>query len=271
MNNHQAHQADPSQPDFTAFDAAVRVRLAQHTTIPAEALEGVARLGRLVQTLRTKQHWSLQTLAAQTGLSWIWLALLEQGMLLPAELTPEAVQKLGQVFPTQHALARPEVLFHTLAEDLLHCQLPPEEAEQPHGRADETARPVLRDRLEGLVQWVSEIWCPLLAGEPVTASALPPQEQIFYLPEGSIQVSCMWWAASPGQPAGLLMTWRADVTRSGEFWVRFTRRDDAAAVLAELPLGEELAGEKDWSAQELGFDPTRDPWAVAVLLRDPNR
>ena len=101
-NRHRPH-TDPSQPDFTAFEAAVHARLPQRTTVPTAALEGVARLGRLVQTLRTKQHWSLQALAAQSGLSWLWLALLEQGMLLPTELTPEVVQKLGQAFPMHHA------------------------------------------------------------------------------------------------------------------------------------------------------------------------
>jgi hypothetical protein len=268
MDHHQLHQADPSQPDFTAFDAAVRARLPQHATLPTRALEGVARLGRLVQTLRTKQHWSLQALAVRTGLPWLWLALLEQEMLLPAELTPEAVQTLGQAFPTHHAVARPVALFQALAEDLLHLQVPPEEAESPHSYAREAARPTLRDHLEGLVQWVSELWSPPLAGEPVTAAGTPSQEHVFYLDEGSIRVTCAWWSASPGQLAGVLITWRADVTRAGEFWARFTRWDDAAAVLAELPLGDALAGEKVWSAPDLGFDPTRDPWAVAIVLRE---
>src|SRR5262249_31909380 len=128
----------------------------------------VARLGRLVQTLRTKQHWSLQALAAQSGLSWLWLALLEQGMLLPAELTPEVVQKLGRAFPVQHAAAQPDVLFHTLVEDLLHLQVPTPVEEQPHSQ-EEVIRRTLRDHVEGLVRWLSELWVPPLAGEPVTA------------------------------------------------------------------------------------------------------
>jgi hypothetical protein len=259
-----------SQPDFAAFAAAVRSRVPQRQMLAPAALEGVARFGRLVQKLRTQQHWSLPTLAARTGLPWLWLALLEQGMLLPAEVTPEAVQTLGRAFAPR-AGAEPGVLFHALAEDLLHCPVLPEEAQSPHSYTLEAARPTIRDHVGGVIRWLSPHWSPPLAGEPQTASAPSSQEKIFYLPEGSIQVSCMWWAASPGQPAGLLMTWRADVTRAGEFWARFTRRDDAAAVLAELPLGEELAGHKGWSAQELGFDPTREPWAVAVVLRESHQ
>ena len=129
MENRHSLHTDSSQPDFTAFEVAVRDRLMQRATVPTVALEGVARLGRLVQTLRAKQHWSLQALAAQSGLSWLWLALLEQGMLLPTELTQEVVQKLGQAFPARHAAAQPEILFHTLVEDLLHLQVPPLQGE----------------------------------------------------------------------------------------------------------------------------------------------
>ena len=153
MENRHSPHTDSAQPDFTAFEAAVRERLPQRTTVPTAALEGVTRLGRLVQTLRAKQHWSLQALAAQTGLSWLWLALLEQGMLLPTELTPEVVQKLGQAFPARHAVAQPDVLFHTLVEDLLHLQVSPPEAEQPFSHAEATRlTPTLRDHVEGLVR-----------------------------------------------------------------------------------------------------------------------
>src|SRR4030095_2852579 len=110
MENRQRPHTDSLQPDFAAFEAAVRARLPQRTPVPTAALEGGARLGGVVQTLRAKRHWSLQTLAAQTGLSWLWLALLEQGMLLPTELTPEAVQKLGQGIPTRHTAAQPDSL-----------------------------------------------------------------------------------------------------------------------------------------------------------------
>jgi transcriptional regulator with XRE-family HTH domain len=258
---------ETAQPDFAAFAAAVRTRVAQRQTLPPAAIEGVTRIGRLVQTLRTKQHWSLQTLAAQTGLSWVWLALLEQGMLLPTELTPEAVHKLGQVFPSQNSVARPEVLFHTLAEDLLHAQVPPDEVEQPHGQAD-AARSTLRDHLEGLIHWVSELWCPPLAGAIVTAAETPAQEHVFYLDEGSIRLTCAWWAAEQGRPAALRIAWHADLTLAGDFWARFTRPDDATAVLAEVLLGSALAGEEVLSTPELGFDPTREPWAVTLLIRE---
>src|SRR5215470_5176112 len=99
MANSRSVSAEAARPDFAAFEAGVRARLAQHRALPPDIVQGVARLGRLVHVLRTKQHWSLQTLATQTGLPWLWLALLEQGMLLPDELTPEDLHQLGRTFP----------------------------------------------------------------------------------------------------------------------------------------------------------------------------
>jgi hypothetical protein len=67
----------------------------------------------------------------------------------------------------------------------------------------------------------------------------------------------------------LLITWHADVSLVGEFWVRFTRLEDVTVVLAEVPLGSGLAGEKVFAMQDLGFDPTREPWALILMLWEP--
>jgi hypothetical protein len=81
-------------------------------------------------------------------------------------------------------------------------------------------------------------------------------------------VTCKWWGAAQGQPAAFRIAWHADFTLAGDFWVRFTWPNDATVVLAEVPLGSALAGEKVLSTQELGFDPTREPWAVVLLIRE---
>jgi hypothetical protein len=134
------------------------------------------------------------------------------------------------------------------------------------GTRQEAARPPRHGRL---VHWLSPLWHPPLAGEPVTAAEAPTQAHTFYLDEGVIQVTCTWWAAAPGQPAALRIAWHADLTLAGDFWARFTRPDDATVVLAEVPLGSALAGEEVFSMQELGFDPTREPWALTLVLREP--
>lgn len=71
------------------------------------------------------------------------------------------------------------------------------------------------------------------------------------------------------QPAFLRIAWQAPITLPGDFWVRFTRLEDQTAVLAEVRLGSALEGEEVFSAPVLSFDPTREPWALALLLTEP--
>jgi anti-sigma factor RsiW len=133
----------------------------------------------------------------------------------------------------------------------------------------EAARPTLHDRFVGVVHWLSPLCQPLLAGEPATAADTPTQEYSFYLEEGTIRLTLAWWAATPGQPAALRIAWHVDTPTAADFWVRFTRREDPTVVLGQVPLGSAAAGEEVFSAQELGFDPTREPWAFIVLQREP--
>ena len=261
MEYSRSLSTEAARPDFAAFAAGVRTRLAQHHALPPDAVHGVARLGRLVYVLRTRQHWSVEALATRTGLSWLWLALLEQGMLLPHELTTEAVHQLGRAFPLQHGGADPAALFHALAEDLQHLHWPAGEAPAPRD-AQAPGRPPLGSRL---VHWLTPIWEPLLAGQLVTAAAeTPEQTQVFTTVEGEMRLTCEWHAASGERPALLRLAWHADLTGVWDFWVRFTRPDDPTVVLAVIPLGRALAGEEVWAAPALGFDPTRDPWAVTL-------
>lgn len=145
------------------------------------------------------------------------------------------------------------------------------EAPQPQAIPQLAPRRAFHDRvIDALVRYVSPLWHPALAGEPVAAADTAEQEQVFYLDEGSLRLTCRWWAASQGQPAALWLAWYADITRPGDFWVRFTRRDDPTAVLAERMLGGTFTGEAGWSADELGFDPTREPWSLTLVLTEPH-
>jgi hypothetical protein len=49
-----------------------------------------------------------------------------------------------------------------------------------------------------------------------------------------------------------------------------TRRDDPAMRLTELVLGSALEGERVWSAHTLGFDPSRIPWAMRLVVTEPS-
>jgi hypothetical protein len=126
--------------------------------------------------------------------------------------------------------------------------------------------PPLRDRL---VRWLSPPWQPPWAGEVVTAADVSAQEHVFSLDDGEIQVTCGWRAAYGNLPATLRVAWQAHLSIPGDFWVRFTHPDDPTRPPVELRLGNTLAGEEEFTAETLGFDPTRDPWALAILLKAP--
>jgi hypothetical protein len=121
-----------------------------------------------------------------------------------------------------------------------------------------------RDRL---VRWLSPPWQPTWAGELVTAADVAAQEHTFALDDGDIQVTCGWRAAYGHLPATLRVAWQAHMTLPGDFWVRFTHPTDPTRPPVELRLGKTLAGEEEFTAETLGFDPTREPWALAILVK----
>ena len=142
------------------------------------------------------------------------------------------------------------------------------EAPEPQTLLQPAPRRALRTRVG---DFLSAFWSPPLAGELGlnTATSTTAQEADFDLDEGSIHVICRWWAASHEQPATLLLVWDAHSTFSGNLWACFSRRDDPQhAVLAEKPLGTEVKGEAGWSADELGFDPSSEPWALTLMLME---
>jgi hypothetical protein len=118
-------------------------------------------------------------------------------------------------------------------------------------------------------EWLSAAWHPPLAGEVATAAGTQAQEHVFTLDEGHIRVRCDWWTPESGHPGMLRLSWHASVTRTTEFWARFTRADDPAVLLAEARLGDYPDGDKMYTADVLGFDPTRQPWALTIVLREP--
>jgi hypothetical protein len=122
----------------------------------------------------------------------------------------------------------------------------------------------LRDRL---VRWLSPPWQPTWAGELVTAADVAPQEHVFALDDGDIQVTCGWRAAYGSLPAALRVTWQARLTLAGDFWLCFTHPTDPTRPPVEIRLGNTVAGEEEFTAATLGFDPTRHPWALAILVK----
>jgi hypothetical protein len=191
-------------------------------------------------------------------------------LLLAVFPLPEGAHALAAV--EQSLVVRPAV-GQTITLTLQPLQTATGDLEQyrlqlTYDVAQAQARAPLHDPF---IRWLSALWHPPLAGALVTAADIPPQEKTFYLDEGTIRVTCTWWTATRDRPAALWMQWHADVTRPGDLWVRFTHAapEEAAVILAELRLGSALAGEAEWSTDTLGFDPSRERWALALMLREP--
>jgi len=169
----------------------------------------------------------------------------------------DLLTRLGDLYHTWGHEAQAEACWQ--ASDALRRE--PQRAVPPPSHAAG-----LRERL---VHWISALWQPLWAGEPVTAADIPAQEQVFAFDEGEIRLTCEWRAAYQHQPALLRLTWQANLPVPTDIWVRFAQPDDPTVVLTEVQLGQALAGEAVWTAPELGFDPTREPWALIIVLREP--
>jgi tetratricopeptide (TPR) repeat protein len=111
-------------PDLTAFQRAVRARVRRCRTLPGETRTQLGRIGHLVRILRRKQPWTLADLAHKAGIPWLWLALLEQNLLMPEEITDEYLHKLGEAFPTRQAVSDPAGLFLTIVKSLQRMDRP---------------------------------------------------------------------------------------------------------------------------------------------------
>lgn len=155
---------------------------------------------------------------------------------------------------------------------LLFCELCTDDVIELMRSEQELERHLAEDagwssHIERIFRWISEQWTPRWAGELVTAADIPEQKYRFLSREGEINVSCHWKGQHGQQLAYISMSWRAELALPSELWVRFMH-PETQTVLSEISLGSRLKGEKMFTTQELGFDPSCKPWAIVVLLSD---
>lgn len=126
----------------------------------------------------------------------------------------------------------------------------------------------IKDRLISTIpDWVKDLWKPPLVGQVVTAADIPRQEHVFQTREGSIKLWCTWQSEYRKTPAHISVSWKARLSVRKALWVIFAH-PETQVPLAEFLLGTDLEGKKVFTRQDLGFDPSREPWAVAVVLRE---
>jgi len=120
-----------------------------------------------------------------------------------------------------------------------------------------------------LIIWTSELWKPLWAGQLVTASDIPEQENTFILDDGKIRLSCCWEPSYENIPAYIKLSWIAQITISCELWARFAN-PESHEMLSEICLGTSLEGENIFTSNELSFDPSTERWSVSLILSKIN-
>lgn len=121
-----------------------------------------------------------------------------------------------------------------------------------------------------VVRGVSDLWQPTWTGVLVSANDIPEQKRRFTLKDGEIELTCLWRSQYGTNPAHIELSWVANLSAERELWALFFD-PETKDVLAEISLGTYLQGGKSITSEALGFDPSNEPWAISILLkeRDP--
>jgi hypothetical protein len=120
------------------------------------------------------------------------------------------------------------------------------------------------DLLEGVA---TELWKPPYVGKIATAGDIPEQKHVFKQEEGDIEIACYWRGAYRKQPAYIRIRWKAGISVRKEIRARFIN-PETHETRAEVSLGTEPDGKKVFSSRELHFDPSREQWAIMLVLAE---
>ncbi len=113
----------------------------------------------------------------------------------------------------------------------------------------------------------TEYWEPQWAGQQVTAADIPRQEHWFFLEDGKLHIRCHWGAQEGPEPAYIWFAWKADLNREHVLYARFA--DPATQTIrCDIKLGGHFTGEEIFTPHELGFDPSSDRWALAIVFKE---
>ncbi len=106
------------------------------------------------------------------------------------------------------------------------------------------------------------------AGQQVSAAGMPEQEYRFVIEEeGDISIHCYWGEARGTEPAYIWLSWDANIESEKVFYARFVNPENDKPR-CDIRLGTNLVGERPFTSDELGFNPTRERWAIAIVLRE---
>ncbi len=118
--------------------------------------------------------------------------------------------------------------------------------------------------------WASDLWEPQWFDTHAAAADVPKQTHVFSTHNGDIRLSVYWQGQNADQAAFLSLTWNVEESghggvRNREFRFRLVN-PATRSIRCEISTGTSLSGEKNMTGTELGFDPSYERWAVAVIV-----
>jgi len=113
----------------------------------------------------------------------------------------------------------------------------------------------------------TEFWEPQWVDRQATAADIPEQKHVFRREDGDITISCFWRNKYRKKPAYITISWNADVATRNEILACFINTE-TQNKLAEVYLGTCLVGEKVFTSDDLGFDPSCKRWAMALIIKE---
>lgn len=136
--------------------------------------------------------------------------------------------------------------------------------------AAQTAPPLIQIIGDRLIKWMSPAWEPQWAGVHACAGDIPEQKHRFRMKDGEIEISVLWKSAYKKTPAYVQIAWAATVFTNAELWLCFVN-SETGDVLSEICLGTYPEGGKLLTEKTLGFDPSKEKWAVSVFLKEKEK
>ncbi|MCP4179717.1 MAG: hypothetical protein GY756_18310 [bacterium] len=112
---------------------------------------------------------------------------------------------------------------------------------------------------------VSQVLVPQWSGQPITVADIPKVGHLFKTKYGEISIECTWEQARYDDSAYIWLFWKADIFEEREIIIRFINPETQMKIY-EVSLGKILMGEEVFTSNDLGFDPSNDRWAIAVII-----
>ena len=129
---------------------------------------------------------------------------------------------------------------------------------------DSESTPKLPDLREGIAQyfWEIEETGQILTGKTPAIT----KEKTFDTEIGRITITCAWGDAVDGEPAFLWLSWETELTEERDFLIQLINPDTQGIRFTISPEIIKHESQRTFKQDELGFDPVREKWAIAISI-----